>query len=213
MADEEDGTTTGDNPPIELQQGPLVSVTFQKNPARIQKYLEAQPKELGITQIGLSIYQMTWVYAAFHEFEYIFRVPFTIAFIVVMIAGSLAIAAKALHIPTLRACLTMQILAIVSSVLTVFLMLREFDNSPLHFCWFYYHNQTTAENILCERMGASSAHAYSHLYVGGILVQLTLVAISVTLTVYCCKVINCCTPGSKMPVITVQAPPIPPNLE
>ena len=39
---------------MEVEQGPLVSVTFQKNPARKQKYLEAQPKELGVQNINSS---------------------------------------------------------------------------------------------------------------------------------------------------------------
>ncbi|CAL8377055.1 unnamed protein product [Boreogadus saida] len=154
MADKEEGTrTTGNSPPIEVEQGPLVSVTFQKNPARKQKYLEAQPKELGITQIGLTLYQMSWVFGLVYidsvPGETFLRVLFTIASVVVILAGSLAIAATTLHIPT---------------------------------------------------------HVFHILHAGGALVQTALVAISITLAVYCCKVINCCSPPSRMPVITLQAP-------
>ena len=39
---------------------------------------------------------------------------------------------------------------------------------------------------------------FHYLHAGGTLVQTALVAISITLAVYCCKVINCCSPGSRM---------------
>ncbi|XP_061139938.1 uncharacterized protein LOC133157414 [Syngnathus typhle] len=87
--------------PESSTQNPLVSVTFQRDPNRKQKYLEAEPKALG-----------------------------------------------------LRAGLGMQILSTVAS----------FFNSSRF-------------------------------------------AISVTLAVYACKVVNCCGPAGKMPVITVQTPP------
>ena len=41
-------------------------------------------------------------------------------------------------------------------------------------------------------------NALNNLHTGGMLVQMALVAISITLAVYCCKVINCCSPGSRM---------------
>uniref|UniRef100_A0A8C5ABH1 Si:ch211-212k18.9 n=1 Tax=Gadus morhua TaxID=8049 RepID=A0A8C5ABH1_GADMO len=208
MADKEEGTrTTGNSPPIEVEQGPLVSVTFQKNPARKQKYLEAQPKELGITQIGLSLYQMSWVFALVYidsvRGETGLRVLFTIASVVVILAGCLAIAATTLHIPTLRACLTMQILAIAASVCGFILTMGQFEIGVLHGCWFGEHsNRKTTEQSICEKMD----NFFHYLHAGGTLVQTALVAISITLAVYCCKVINCCSPGSRMPVITVQAP-------
>ncbi|CAL8275866.1 unnamed protein product [Arctogadus glacialis] len=208
MADKEEGTrTTGNSPPIEVEQGPLVSVTFQKNPARKQKYLEAQPKELGITQIGLTLYQMSWVFGLVYiesvRGETYLRVLFTIASVVVILAGSLAIAATTLHIPTLRACLTMQILAIAASVCCFILTLGQFENGVLHGCWMDEHsNETTIKESICKKMD----HVFHNLHAGGTLVQTALVAISITLAVYCCKVINCCSPGSRMPVITVQAP-------
>lgn len=208
MADKEEGTrTTGNSPPIEVEQGPLVSVTFQKNPARKQKYLEAQPKELGITQIGLTLYQMSWVFGLVYidsvPGETFLRVLFTIASVVVILAGSLAIAAKTLHIPTLRACLTMQILAIAASVFIFILMFGGFE-SGLEGCYFAHElrNETTNQQSICDKL----ENAFYNLHAGGALVQTALLAISITLAVYCCKVINCCSPPSRMPVITLQAP-------
>uniref|UniRef100_A0A8C5AIE9 Si:ch211-212k18.9 n=1 Tax=Gadus morhua TaxID=8049 RepID=A0A8C5AIE9_GADMO len=209
MADKEEGTrTTGNSPPIEVEQGPLVSVTFQKNPARKQKYLEAQPKELGITQIGLTLYQMSWVFALVYidsvRGETGLRVLFTIASVVVILAGCLAIAATTLHIPTLRACLTVQILAIAFTAFGLITMSGEFHEGR-HACQYLdydHHNETTNRRRICEKM----QNALNNLHTGGMLVQMALVAISITLAVYCCKVINCCSPGSRMPVITLQAP-------
>ncbi|MEQ2241295.1 hypothetical protein ILYODFUR_023936 [Ilyodon furcidens] len=42
-------------------QSPLVAVTFQRNANRKEKYLEAEPKALGITQICLSVYTIIGV--------------------------------------------------------------------------------------------------------------------------------------------------------
>lgn len=79
------------------------------------------------------------------------------------------------------------------------------EHELFHMCWTYWnHSNGTGEwESTCRQL----QHAYSHWFVGGLLVQLTLVAISVTLAAYCCKVVNCCSPESKMPVITVQARP------
>lgn len=38
----------------------------------------------------------------------------------------------------------------------------------------------------------------SHLFVEGMVIQVTLIAIAVTLAAYCCKVANCCAPAPKM---------------
>ncbi|XP_042370687.1 uncharacterized protein LOC121964549, partial [Plectropomus leopardus] len=40
-------------------QSPLITVSFQRSAHRKEKYLEAEPKALGITQIGLSIFKIT----------------------------------------------------------------------------------------------------------------------------------------------------------
>ncbi|KAG7235453.1 hypothetical protein INR49_002684 [Caranx melampygus] len=49
----------------------------------------------------------------------------------------------------------------------------------------------------------------SHFYAECVVIQAVLLAISATLAAYCCKVINCCAPDPKVPVITVQSPPAP----
>ncbi|KAJ3585474.1 hypothetical protein NHX12_014193 [Muraenolepis orangiensis] len=172
---------------------------------------------LCITQIGLSIYQIPWpCLIAYHHARSVaalVRIPFIVSCIVVMIAGCLAIAAKTLHIPTLKACLVLQVFAIIASVFNIIVVWINFEDFESN-CWYhnsYYHNKTNDQIMLCGNL----KNAYSHYSVGVMLVQLTLLAVSVTLAAYSCKVINCCSPSSRMPVITVHAPSQapPPTLE
>ncbi|KAJ3585476.1 hypothetical protein NHX12_014195 [Muraenolepis orangiensis] len=223
MADQEEAAgapaaapAAGHIAPMEPGHGPLISVSFQRNSTRNQKYLEAQPKTLGITQIGLSIYQIPWpcLIDSHHaaSFAGFVRIPFIVSCIVVMIAGCLAIAAKTLHIPTLKASLVLQVFAIMASVFNILLVGLHFEN--FEYCSYYpysYHNKTSDQTMLCGKL----KNAYSHYSGGAMLVQLTLLAVSVTLAAYSCKVVNCCSPSSRMPVITVHAPSQapPPTLE
>jgi len=200
------------------QQDHLVAVTFQKNPYRKQKFLEAEPKALGITQTGLCVYQITWLGVAFaiHISDTEFCVAFFILNLPGIIAGSLAIAAQNLHLPTLRACLGMQVLACLAAIINAFLSAGGMmGGHPHRICWDWawgdmYYNETTWDQwresedyTTCRQVRVG----YYHLHAGFILIQAALVAISCTLASYCCKVVNCCSPASKMPVITVQASP------
>ncbi|XP_026171285.1 uncharacterized protein LOC113135438 isoform X2 [Mastacembelus armatus] len=149
-------------------QSPLVAVTFQRNVQRKQKYLEAEPKALGV-----------------------------------IIAGSVAIAAQNLHVPTLRACLGMQIVSCGASVFNMICTLVNMGHLP-SLCWFNYYDNTTHESDgICHKI----QDTHSHFYAEGALIHAALLAISVTLAAYCCKVVKCCTPAPKMPVITVHTSP------
>ncbi|XP_062305694.1 uncharacterized protein LOC134009931 [Osmerus eperlanus] len=191
-------------------QAPLVSVRFQKDPHRKLKYLESEPKALGVTQITLSVFQIV-------SFSFLSAIDFVhlpsnlfniIGSVVVMVAGVLALAAQNLVLPTLKACLGIQVLASVVSVFN-FLEMSTFSegNGDLQ-CWEYVYimterNSTADYSKTCHTIG----EAVSHYQATGILIHAVSLAISVTLAAYCCKVINCCSPTSRMPVITVQAPP------
>lgn len=203
MADEEAVVEEGVGP----AQSPLVAVTFQRNVHRKQKYLEAEPKALGITQICLSVFQILSVSLFLikglsHIEPDVFVV---ISSLLVVIAGSLAVAAQNLHIPTLRACLGMQIVACGASLFNMICNLVKMEDTPAY-CWHYfYENNTQSYGDLCHRV----ENTQSHYHAEGAVIQALLLAISATLAAYCCKVINCCAPDPKMPVITVQAPPPP----
>ncbi|XP_054457523.1 uncharacterized protein LOC129093509 isoform X1 [Anoplopoma fimbria] len=191
---------------ISQAQSPLVAVSFQRNVRRKEKYLEAEPKALGITQIGTSVFQITCV-GMFMSKDFLHLhadVPFMISSLLLIIAGSLAVAAQNLHLPTLRACLVMQILACGASIFNLIYCLMKLGHVPM-LCWYRYYdvNGTRIEEI-CQSIQSTQSHLYAEIMV----IQAALLAISVTLAVYCCKVVNCCSPAPKMPVITVHTPPV-----
>ncbi|XP_046905149.1 uncharacterized protein LOC124487124 isoform X2 [Hypomesus transpacificus] len=202
---EDTETSKPQNITPEAEQGPLVSVTFQTDPHRKLKYLESEPKALGVTQITFSVFK---IFAYTH---YGFGLPIDlvviriIGYVLVMVAGSLALAAQNLHLPTLKACLGMQVVACVVSILNLLVdVIKGLDNRFSHTCWMSLHyNDTGVQHDNCIMLST----AYRHYTVEHFLIQTVSVAISVTLAAYCCKVINCCSPTSRMPVITVQAPP------
>ncbi|XP_037832617.1 uncharacterized protein LOC108242261 isoform X2 [Kryptolebias marmoratus] len=147
MSDEEVVVEEG----IPSSQNPLVSVTFQRDSRRKEKYLEAEPKALGITQIGLGLYKIigVGVLLAKGQGEPSLDITLIVLSLLVVIAGYVAVSAQNLHLP--------------------------------------------------KKM-------HAHFFAGGVLIQAALLAISVTLAAYCCKVVNCCGPAPKMPMITVQTP-------
>ncbi|XP_017328268.1 uncharacterized protein LOC124625949 [Ictalurus punctatus] len=186
------------------ETGALVEVKFQKNPYQTQKYLEAEPKALGVTQIMLSLFFLSILGATLrdqHHYTAIIRAIISSASI---IAGSVAIAAQNLHLPTLKACLGMQVVACVLSMICLFISSNEIVGpSFFRYCWIGYHNGTPQN--MCDRLMALSDHVIGI----EMLVQATQIALSATLAAFCCKVIQCCSPRSNVPVIVVNAPPGP----
>lgn len=200
MADEAAVVEEGSSP----AEGPLVAVSFQRNVRRKEKFLEAEPKALGVTQIGLSVFQITCVGVFMTEDLGVWGadVVFFVSSLLVIIAGSLAIAAQNLHLPTLRACLALQIFAGAASICNVIVSLIKLDYMAYH-CWRYHHDEfNTTDAEICHQIESTHSHFYAEI----MLIQAALFAISVTLFAYCCKVVNCCSPAPKMPVITVQVP-------
>ncbi|XP_069579342.1 membrane-spanning 4-domains subfamily A member 4A-like isoform X2 [Brachyistius frenatus] len=186
-------------------QSPLVAVTFQRNVHWKRKYLEAEPKALGITQIGLSLFKVTCVSVFLSNglSDLHTDVPFFISTLLVVIAGSVAIAAQNLHVPTLRACLGMQLLACVASVFNIICTLVKMEERTWR-CWNVHFNTTEHydDDDICHVLDLTE----SHFYASGVLVQAVLLAVSATLAAYCCKVVQCCGPPPTLPVITVQTP-------
>ncbi|XP_071334322.1 membrane-spanning 4-domains subfamily A member 4A-like [Trachinotus anak] len=187
-------------------QSPLVAVTFQRNVRRKEKYLEAEPKALGVTQIGFSVFQIICISVFLtNGLSHMHTdIPLIISSLLVIIAGSVAVAAQKLHLPTLRACLGMQIVACGASLFNMIASLTKFDDIP-SYCWhYYYDNLTLHYGEICQKI----ENVLSHFNAECALIHAVLLAISATLAAYSCKVVNCCTPPPKMPVITVQAPPV-----
>ncbi|KAL1007463.1 hypothetical protein UPYG_G00087160 [Umbra pygmaea] len=185
-------------------EAPLVSVTFQRNPHQKNKYLESEPKALGITQIVLSVFHIISVLmTSITGMSTLFGIiPHMIGSVFVIIAGILAIAAQSLHLPTLKACLGMQVVACGASMNNfVFSVAMTFE--PFHYCWYYENFQNSEGRRICNAIRASTTHFYAE----WILIQIALFVMSATLAAYCCKVVRCCSAGERMPVITVQAAP------
>ncbi|KAJ0055863.1 hypothetical protein NL108_013987 [Boleophthalmus pectinirostris] len=186
-----------------LSHSPLVSVSFQGNERRKLKFLEGEPKALGITQVCLILFHLsciaTFKYTGVGRWYY--NIQELIASVFVLTGGCLAIAAKNLHLPTLRACLGMEILSSVACLVNLI-------NSSIQMVDRFFLCDYTIRNPYrqnCKNMG----NAHMHLFAELLLVHVALFAISVTLVVYACKVVNCCSPAPKVPVIMIQAPPAP----
>ncbi|XP_062305698.1 uncharacterized protein LOC134009933 [Osmerus eperlanus] len=206
---EESETSQPQNITPAAEQGPLVSVTFQTDPHRKLKYLESEPKALGVTQITFSVFRIFtcavfYVLGLYLSIEQI--VIYLIGSVSVMVAGSLALVAQNLHLPTLKACLGMQVVACVISILNLLVEGTDFglEASFSDTCWMSWNdNDTGVQHDNCMMLSTTHTHYTAENF----LIHAASVAISVTLAAYCCKVINCCSPTSRMPVITVQAPP------
>ncbi|KAG7464603.1 hypothetical protein MATL_G00167390 [Megalops atlanticus] len=192
-------------PNPENADGPLVSVSFQKNPQHVRKYLEAEPKALGVTQITLSVFKISMSLSTLSNgFEDVtLDVIHFAGSLLVIIAGSVAVAAQNLHLPTLRACLGMQVLACAASVVGIFISFFQVGTNYSSIgCWLMKTNGTE-QHTICQTLST-----VLELYLAeGLLIHTALAAICATLAAYCCKVINCCTPMSKMTVITINTPP------
>uniref|UniRef100_A0A8C8FXR6 Tc1-like transposase DDE domain-containing protein n=1 Tax=Oncorhynchus tshawytscha TaxID=74940 RepID=A0A8C8FXR6_ONCTS len=125
-------------------EGPLVAVTFQRNPHQKQKYLESHPKALGVTQIALSVFYISSVIVILTNglSEVVLDPPQIIGSVFVIIAGCLAIAAQNLHLPTLKACLGMQVVACVASVFNLIVSVARME-APSYVCWKYGEGNLT----------------------------------------------------------------------
>lgn len=188
---------------------PLVSVSFQKNEQRKLKFLEGEPKALGITQICLSVFQGSCMVSLMangldrNDLE----IDFLITSVLILIGGSVAVASKNLCIATLKACVGMEIVATAASLFNLILCLSQMDD---YYCFHLAYENSTYDNMaFCRKIDAAHVHLFAELVV----IQVTLLSISVTLVVYGCKVVTCCTPAPKVPVITIQAPPQAPREE
>lgn len=184
---------------------PLVSVSFQKNDQRKLKFLEGEPKALGITQICLSVFQgscmVSLIVNGLDRSEV--EVMFLITSILILIGGSVAVASKNLHMPTLKACVGMEIIATAASLFNLILCLSQMED---YYCFDLAYENSTYHNMgYCRKIGAAHVHLFAEL----VIIQVTLFSISVTLVVYACKVVSCCAPAPKVPVITIQAPQAP----
>ncbi|KAA0723033.1 hypothetical protein E1301_Tti005151 [Triplophysa tibetana] len=186
----------------------LLEVTFQKNPNQTFKYREAEPKILGVTEIALTVFFISSRTATFSEDYESNRVimPFSS---ISIIAGGLAIAAEKLHPAMLKACLGMQIVMCVIYGFILTTVTHQIPHMSFNStCWPYYDNESPVDGPfrgICNGI----IEGYTHLELIYQLIMAVQIALSATLAVYCCKVIQCCSPSSHVPVIAMKSPTAP----
>uniref|UniRef100_A0AAY5EH94 Uncharacterized protein n=1 Tax=Electrophorus electricus TaxID=8005 RepID=A0AAY5EH94_ELEEL len=218
------------------ETGALVEVTFQKEPYQKNKYLEAEPKALGcvhdtylvgrftlelllifglflhkaeisllflspkITQIMLSLFTMSIRLATL---EKKLMSDFFVGSLALfgLIAGGVAVGAQNLHLPTLKACLGVQVVMCASSVVCFINSLGLLIGNRLDsMCWTYF--LVSSEKAMCLRL----LDTYEHVMGVEMLAHTAQIALSATLAAFCCKVIQCCSPRTSVPVIAVNTP-------
>ncbi|XP_051554238.1 semaphorin-4F-like isoform X2 [Myxocyprinus asiaticus] len=193
-----------DEPQIEIREDPnpvSVDISFQKSPNQKLKYLDAEPKILGITEITMAFFFIfAQVLFSVNDTGLLLEAMSGIVSITVIIAGSLAIAAQNLHPPTLKACLVTQVVACVASLICIILQL-DFPNQ--FYCW------TPEDSPHDQEICSSIQNGYEHLQALERLVLAVQIALSATLAAYCCKVLPCCSSTSNVPVIRVNRHPEP----
>ncbi|NP_001373646.1 uncharacterized protein LOC100001422 isoform 2 [Danio rerio] len=185
------------------EAGTLVEVSFQKNPRHKYKYLEGEPKILGITEIAITVFFIGWRISFYLE-AYAWTTNTTILLSSIgIIAGSVAIAAQNLHLPTLKACLGMQVVTSVAYFVCIIITLNEQHFHPGR-CWTYFDNYH--EQIPSNSTCLHTEKLFNQLILLDELLETVQIVLAITLAAYCCKVIPCCSPRSNVPVIVMTPP-------
>lgn len=186
--------------------GTLVEVSFQKNPRQKYKYLEGEPKILGITEIAIAVFFIGWRISFYLEAQG-WSTNVTIMFSSIgIIAGSVAIAAQNLHLPTLKACLGMQVVTSVAYFACVIITISEQHFHPGG-CWIYHEHYY--EQISSNSTCLHTEKLFNQLVMLDELLETVQIVVALTLAAYCCKVIPCCSPRSNVPVIVMTPPAAP----
>ncbi|KAK1796995.1 hypothetical protein P4O66_008393 [Electrophorus voltai] len=180
--------------------GALVEVAFQRDPHQKNKYLEAEPKALGLTQIMLALFIMSVRFTSLGVVEvfgdWLSHLIFGNLALFGLIAGGVAVGAQNLHLPTLKACLAVQV---VMCVVSVFCFMDATGILLWNICWNDSRNTTLADPM-CYRL----KDTYDHIVGVEMLAHTAQIALSATLAAFCCKVIQCCSPRTSVPVIAVN---------
>ncbi|XP_051508395.1 uncharacterized protein LOC127414413 isoform X2 [Myxocyprinus asiaticus] len=193
------------------EAGTLLEVTYQRNPKQKYKYLEAEPKILGITEIVLTVFFLGCKIPFYMEANNWFLLSAIVAFSSIsIIGGSVAIAAQKLHLPTLKACLGIQIVMCV--IYGIFLITTTFEDYRMpgyDACWLHDSNVNYEETNETSNTCLLLMNGFYNLYSLDQLMEAAQIALSVTLAAYCCKVIQSCSPSSQVPVIVMKSPTVP----
>ncbi|KAL0970491.1 hypothetical protein UPYG_G00242780 [Umbra pygmaea] len=189
---------------MEQEGGSLFDLTFLDHdlqgaetdtPVR-KTYQEFQPKALGVSQITLGVFVLNSVYVSVANRLDKKNVEVTraIGSLSAIVAGSVAISAQSLHGPTLKACLGTQLTACLMAVFNVVMVGGKLsDTHIVPHCWLFADYNNTHHHYTCDLL-MNAVYAY---YVEWFLVHATLLGISVTLTIYSCKLLRFCSPTAN----------------
>ncbi|KAJ8008019.1 hypothetical protein DPEC_G00100390 [Dallia pectoralis] len=185
----------------EEEMGSLFDVTFMDHDLpgveieapTPKTYQQFQPKALGVSQITLGVFVLNSVYVSVvnrldKRNEEVTR---AIGSLSAIVAGSVAIAAQGLHVPTLKACLGTQLATCIMAVFNVVVVGSKLSDTHLvPHCWHFTDYNNTLHHLTCNEL-LNAVYPY---YFEWFLVHATLLCISVTLTIYSCKLLRFCSP-------------------
>ncbi|XP_052003323.1 uncharacterized protein LOC127658199 isoform X2 [Xyrauchen texanus] len=172
------------------EAGTLLEVTYQRNPKQKYKYLEAEPKILGVTEIVLTVFFLGCKIPFYMEADNWFILSAIVAFSSI-----------------LKACLGMQIvMCVVYGIFLITTTFQDYRTPVENECWPYISHEIYNETSNTCRLLMGG---FQHLYLLDQLMEAVQIAISVTLAAYCCKVIQSCSASSHVPVIFMKSPTAP----
>ncbi|XP_041093194.1 uncharacterized protein LOC121305582 isoform X3 [Polyodon spathula] len=163
--------------PSVREEGPAVTIRFEKVQNRIQKFREGHPGSLGLMEVN------------------------------VLIAGALAIASdKTLRLPLIKACFCMEVLGSACTGFMLFIYSWPtvgYYSSYHPYCEYRFWNETHSQELkLCQKYELIS----DFVYMESLFALAAQVAVSITIASYCCKAVQCCGAPRSVPVISVQQP-------
>ncbi|XP_041093407.1 uncharacterized protein LOC121305730 isoform X3 [Polyodon spathula] len=176
--------------PSVREEGPAVTIHFEKAQNRIQKFREGHPGPLGVTQIMLGLFNFGFIIILTVQFQkpsedIWFHI--TAAFLI-------------------KACLGMEVLgsAYICFILFFFGSFTVVNYPDYQaYCEYHFENETHSQELrLCQKYEIVKNYVVMEMD----FVFLTQVAVSITIASYCCKAVQCCGAPRSVPVISVQQP-------
>ncbi|XP_041093193.1 uncharacterized protein LOC121305582 isoform X2 [Polyodon spathula] len=173
--------------PSVREEGPAVTIRFEKVQNRIQKFREGHPGSLGVTQIMLCVF-----FFACGTIQY--GSPFAEHW------------AEVAAVFLIKACFCMEVLGSACTGFMLFIYSWPtvgYYSSYHPYCEYRFWNETHSQELkLCQKYELIS----DFVYMESLFALAAQVAVSITIASYCCKAVQCCGAPRSVPVISVQQP-------
>ncbi|XP_067915912.1 membrane-spanning 4-domains subfamily A member 15-like [Heterodontus francisci] len=165
--------------------------------AYTQKFLEGEPKALGVTQVMIGLVEISFgvpLVLTPHLGATSFAASLVMG-IVFIVSGALSIAAgKNPHIKLLRACLAMNIISSFLAACGVVIYIVNIAMTP----------ECISMSTHCEQVG----YLYSTIYYTLVVLLIFTIlefTVSIVISAFVCKSTRCCHAYSSMPVILLES--------